>query len=48
MPFEECNKETYEKMSKYVQELDLKDVKEEKDNTSRIDQLACAGGICEI
>jgi ribonucleoside-diphosphate reductase alpha chain len=47
-PFEECNKETYEKMSKYVQELDLKEVKEEKDNTSRIDQLACAGGICEI
>lgn len=47
-PFEECTKETYDKMNKYVQELDLKEVKEEKDNTSRIEQLACAGGICEI
>ena len=47
-PFEECTKEQYEKMSKYVQELDLKQVKEEKDNTNRIEQLACINGLCEI
>lgn len=47
-PFEECNKETYEKMSSYVQELDLKQVTEEKDNTNRMELLACSGGVCEI
>lgn len=47
-PFEDCTKEKYEEMSKLVKEIDLKQVKEEKDNTNRIEQLACAGGQCEI
>lgn len=47
-PFEECQKETYLEMSKSLKELDLKLVKEEKDNTSRIEQLACVGGICML
>jgi ribonucleoside-triphosphate reductase (thioredoxin) len=47
-PFEECNKETYDNMSKLVKEIDLKHVKEEQDNTNRIEQLACVGGVCLI
>lgn len=47
-PFETCTKETYEKYAKLVKEIDLKQVKEEEDNTQRVEQLACAGGLCEI
>lgn len=48
MPFEECTKEKFEELNKLVTEIDLRQIKEEKDNTDRIDQLACVGGICEI
>lgn len=47
-PFEECTKEKYEEMCKLVKEIDLKQVREEQDNTNRVEQLACAGGTCEI
>lgn len=47
-PFEECTKEQYEEMSLLVKEIDLKQVREEQDNTNRVEQLACAGGTCEI
>lgn len=47
-PFEECNKETYEKYEKMVKKIDLTNVKEFQDNTDRIQQIACSGGSCEI
>jgi hypothetical protein len=47
-PFEECTKEQYEELSKNITEIDLKEVIENQDNTSRIDQLACVGGVCLI
>lgn len=47
-PFEECSKEVFEKMSDLISEVDLKEVKEEKDNTSRVETIACSGGNCEI
>jgi ribonucleoside-diphosphate reductase alpha chain len=47
-PFEECTKEQYEEMSKLVKEIDLKQVREEADNTNRIEQLACVGGVCSL
>jgi ribonucleoside-diphosphate reductase alpha chain len=47
-PFEDCTKEKYEEMAKLVKEIDLRLVKEEVDNTSRIETLACQGGNCEI
>ena len=47
-PFEECTKEKYEEMMKLVKDVDLKQVREETDNTTRIEQLACSGGLCEI
>jgi ribonucleoside-diphosphate reductase alpha chain len=47
-PFEDITREKYESISKLVKDLDLKQVKEEKDNTDRMGQLACVGGVCEI
>jgi ribonucleotide reductase alpha subunit len=47
-PFEECSKEKYEEMSKQVKDIDLKQVKEETDNTARVKTVACSGGACEI
>jgi ribonucleoside-diphosphate reductase alpha chain len=47
-PFEDITKEKYDEMSKLVKDLDLKQVKEEQDNTDRMGQLACVGGVCEI
>ena len=47
-PFEECTQEKYEEMSKLVKDIDLRMIKEEVDNTNRIEQPACAGGVCEI
>jgi ribonucleoside-diphosphate reductase alpha chain len=48
MPFEECSQDKYNEMSKSVKEIDLKQVKEVTDNTVRIEQMACSGGLCEI
>jgi ribonucleoside-diphosphate reductase alpha chain len=47
-PFEDCDKETYEKLSKQVKEIDLTKVMEMEDNTNRAESLACSGGTCEI
>lgn len=47
-PFEDCSKEKYEQMSEFVKEIDLKQVREETDNTVRVETVACAGGVCEI
>ena len=47
-PFEDCTKETYEEMLKLLHEINLDDVIEQDDNTNLTDQVACAGGICEI
>jgi hypothetical protein len=47
-PFEECSKDDYERMSVLVKEIDLKSIREEKDNTTRVEQIACGGGQCEI
>lgn len=47
-PFEECDKETFDKLSLLVKEIDLKLVVEEQDNTTRTETIACSGGQCEI
>jgi len=47
-PFEACTKEKYEELSKLVKEIDLKQVKEEEDNTNRMESIACSGGLCEL
>lgn len=47
-PFEDCTKEIFEKYNKMVKDIDLTKVLEMEDNTSRAEQLACSGGLCEI
>jgi ribonucleoside-diphosphate reductase alpha chain len=47
-PFEECSQETFTAMEELIKNIDLKHVREEQDNTNRIEQLACVGGVCEI
>lgn len=47
-PFEDISKEQYEYMSQFLKNINLKDVREEDDNTNLTSELACAGGACEI
>jgi len=47
-PFETCNVETFNKFNTLVKEIDLTKVRELDDNTNRVENLACAGGNCEI
>jgi ribonucleoside-diphosphate reductase alpha chain len=47
-PFQDCDKETYEKMMESLTNIDLDMVIEMDDNTDLKDQVACAGGSCEI
>tara|TARA_R110002110_G_scaffold5437_2_gene28155 strand:- start:20636 stop:22492 length:1857 start_codon:yes stop_codon:yes gene_type:complete len=47
-PFEDCDKETYDKMMESLQSVDLSNVIEMQDDTNLSGELACAGGACEI
>ncbi len=47
-PFEDCNKETYERMMKSLTNVDLTKVVELTDNTDLSGEAACSGGGCEI
>ena len=47
-PFEDCNKEKYEKMMEVLRDIDLTRVIEMVDNTNLSGEQACAGGACEV
>ena len=48
-PFEDCSKETYEKMLESLKNIDLTKVVENDDNTQLNGEIACNGGSsCEI
>jgi len=48
-PFEDCNKETYEKLMETLSDIDLTKVVEMQDNTAFGDNIACGGpNGCEI
>jgi ribonucleoside-diphosphate reductase alpha chain len=47
-PFESCDEQTFKKFDAMVKDIDLTKVMEMEDNTNRAEQLACAGGVCEI
>lgn len=49
-PFMTCTKEVYEEKIKYIEEnpIVLSNIREEQDNTTLSQELACAGGGCEI
>ena len=47
-PFEDIDKETYEKMMGSLSKVDLSEIIESEDETDLKGELACAGGACEI
>ena len=47
-PFEDIEEEEYELMMNYLHAIDLTEVRENDDNTTLSDQVACAGGACEV
>ena len=47
-PFEDITEEQFNEMVKQLHDIDLSKVIEMIDNTARQDELACAGGNCEI
>lgn len=47
-PFEDCDAETFNLMAQLLHEIDLTQVEETEDLTNLNDQVACAGGTCEI
>lgn len=47
-PFSDCTKEQYDELLKYLHDIDLSKVIEMDDNTELKENLACAGGVCEI
>lgn len=47
-PFESCDKDTFQRLEKLIKNVNLSEVIEFEDNTKRIEQLACSGGVCEI
>jgi ribonucleoside-diphosphate reductase alpha chain len=47
-PFESCDESVFNKMNSYVKEIDLRQVIEESDQTTRSGTVACGGGACEI
>jgi ribonucleoside-diphosphate reductase alpha chain len=47
-PFEDCTKETYEKLINTLKNIDLTKVIELDDNTDLSGELACSSGQCEV
>jgi len=47
-PFEEITQEEYEEARDYLSGFDIEQVKEHEDNTNMSEQVACAGGVCEL
>jgi ribonucleoside-diphosphate reductase alpha chain len=48
MPFEDCTEDEYNRVSSLVKAIDLREVKEEENNTDFSGNVACGGGACEI
>ena len=47
-PFEDCDRETYERMLELVKNVDLDLITEVTDETDLSGEVACGGGSCEI
>ena len=47
-PFESCDESKFQEYNKLVKDIDLTKVLEMDDQTNLAEQLACAGGVCEI
>jgi ribonucleoside-diphosphate reductase alpha chain len=46
-PHEKISKEKFEELSQCLGEINLAEIKESNDETKRVEELACAGGLCE-
>lgn len=47
-PFEACDETKFQEVNKLIKDIDLTKVLEMDDQTNMAEQLACAGGVCEI
>jgi ribonucleoside-triphosphate reductase len=47
-PLQDCTKEKYEELIKFIKSIDLSEIVEYTDDTNLKDQAACVGGACEI
>lgn len=47
-PFEDCDEETFQRMSQFLKNIDLTQVTEHRDNTKLSETVACSGGVCEL
>jgi len=47
-PFQDITKEEYERLMETLHDVDLSKIVEMDDNTDLSNELACAGGACEI
>lgn len=47
-PFEDCDEATYNHYANLVQNIDLMQVKEPKEEHNVAETVACAGGVCEV
>jgi len=47
-PFEDITKDKYHEMMKSLSEVNIQKITEVEDNTALSEELACAGGACEI
>ena len=47
-PFEDIDRETFIEMEKHLTAINLADIREDTNNTNHGQELACAGGVCEI
>lgn len=48
LPFEDCDRETYDRLMLTLADIDLSKVVELEDQTELAGEIACAGGACEI
>lgn len=47
LPFEECSEDLFNTYNAMLKQIDLRDVKEQEDNTNFLQEIACGGGLCE-
>lgn len=47
-PFEDCDRETYDRLMESLVNVDLTNVLEVEDNTDLSGELACSGGSCDL
>lgn len=47
-PFEDCTKDIYDQYMNKVKTIDLRQIVETEDNTTKTETVACSGGVCEL